>query len=62
MLIFLFGFATIPMVHFVEKIFKDSSLANMYIFCMNIILALTTITIIVLFDVLGDSYVSLIIN
>ncbi|KAJ6638175.1 Glucosylceramide transporter ABCA12 [Pseudolycoriella hygida] len=55
LLIFMYGFATIPMVHLCEKLFQDPSLANMYILCLNIIVALTTVTVIVLFDVLGDS-------
>lgn len=57
-LLLLFGFATIPMVHLFEKLFTDASLANMYILCMNIIIALMTVTVIILFDVLGDSDVS----
>lgn len=58
LLLVLFGCATIPMVHLMEKIFNDASLANMYTLCMNIIIALVTITVIVLFDVLGESDVS----
>lgn len=54
-ILLLFGFATIPMVHLFEKLFTDASLANMYILCMNIIIALTTITVVILFDVLGES-------
>lgn len=57
-LLLLFGFATIPMVHLFEKLFTDASLANMYILCMNIIIALMTVTVIILFDVLGESDVS----
>lgn len=56
-ILLLFGFATIPMVHLFEKLFTDASLANMYILCMNIILALSTITIVILFDILGNSEV-----
>lgn len=54
-LLLFFGFATIPMVHLCEKLFSEASLANMYILCMNIIVALVTITTIVLFDVLGET-------
>lgn len=57
-LLLLFGFASIPMVHLFEKLFTDASLANMYLLCMNIIIALVTVTVIVLFDVLGESDVS----
>lgn len=56
-ILLLFGFATIPMVHLFEKLFTDASLANMYILCMNIIIALSTVTIVILFDILGDSEV-----
>ncbi len=58
LLIFMYGFAMIPMVHLGEKLFHDASMANMYILCLNIIIALTCITVIILFDVLGDSDVS----
>lgn len=58
MLIFMYGFAMIPMVHLCEKLFHDASLANMYILCLNIIIALSTVTVILLFDVLGNSDVS----
>lgn len=59
MLIFMYGFAMIPMVHLGEKLFRDASMANMYILCLNIIIALSLITVILLFDVLGDSDVRL---
>lgn len=59
LLLFLYGFATIPAVHLFEKLFSDASFANMSIFCLNVIIALSTITVIILFDVLGDSYVSI---
>lgn len=60
LILILFGFATIPMVHVVEKLFTDPSLANMHILCMNIIIALVTITTIILIDILGETDVSLI--
>lgn len=59
LLLFMFGFATIPMVHLCEKLFSDASLANMHILCMNVIVALVTRTIIVFLDILGDSNVSI---
>lgn len=55
MLLFLYGLAMIPAVHVIEKLFSDASIANMTIFCLNIIIGMTTITIIILFDVLGDT-------
>lgn len=47
------------MVHVVEKAFTDASLANMHILCMNIIIALCTVTTVILFDILGETDVSL---
>lgn len=55
LLLFLYGLATIPAVHVLEKLFSDPSIANMTLFCLNIIIAMTTITVIILFDVLGDT-------
>lgn len=55
LLLFLYGLATIPACHVFEKLFNDASIANMTLFCLNIIIAMTTITIIILFDVLGDT-------
>lgn len=43
------------MVHIVEKLFSDASFANMTIFCMNVIIALATLTIIILMDVLMET-------
>lgn len=59
MMLILFGFATIPMVHVIEKLFTDASLANMHILCLNIIIALVTVTTIILIDILGDTDVSI---
>lgn len=58
LLLALFGFAGIQMVHLCEKLFNDASLANMYILCMNILIALSTVTSIILIDLLGESEVS----
>lgn len=55
LLLFLYGIAMIPAVHVIEKLFSDASIANMTIFCLNIIIGMTTITVIILFDVLGDT-------
>lgn len=54
-LLILYGFAGIQMVHLCEKLFNDASLANMYILCLNILIALSTITTIILIDLLGES-------
>ncbi|XP_058056343.1 glucosylceramide transporter ABCA12 [Anopheles bellator] len=55
LLLLFYGFATIPAVHLFEKLFTDASFANMSLFCLNVITALGTLTIIILFDVLGNS-------
>lgn len=57
MLLGMYGFATIPMVHLFEKMFNDASLANMHILCLNIIIGLATRTTIILIELLGDSEV-----
>lgn len=62
MILLLFGFAAIQMVHLCEKLFTDASLANMYILCMNILIAISTITAIILIDLLGESDVSFIVD
>lgn len=59
LLMVLFGFATIPAVHLFEKIFAEASFANMSIFCLNVIIALTTMTTIITLDILSESDVSL---
>lgn len=58
LLLMLFGIAAIQMVHLCEKLFNDASLANMCILCMNILLAMSTLSTIILIDFLGDTDVS----
>lgn len=55
LLLFAFGFAMIPYVHLFEKLFNEASFANMSIFCLNVIMALTTVSIVILFDVLAET-------
>uniref|UniRef100_A0A182WCU7 ABC transporter domain-containing protein n=1 Tax=Anopheles minimus TaxID=112268 RepID=A0A182WCU7_9DIPT len=55
LLLVFYGFASIPAVHLFEKLFTDASFANMSLFCLNVITALGTLTIVLLFDILGDS-------
>lgn len=59
LLLLLFGFSATHMVHLCEKLYSEASLANMYILCMNIMLGLFTAMTIILFDVLGESDVSI---
>ncbi|XP_055631846.1 glucosylceramide transporter ABCA12 [Toxorhynchites rutilus septentrionalis] len=55
LLLVFYGFASIPAVHLFEKWFNDASFANMSLFCLNVIIALCTLTIIILFDILGET-------
>lgn len=58
LLLLFYGFASIPAIHLFEKLFNDASFANMSLFCLNVITALGTLTIIILFDILGESETS----
>lgn len=58
LLLFFYGFASIPAIHLFEKLFNDASFANMSLFCLNVITALGTLTTIILFDILGESETS----
>uniref|UniRef100_A0A182MPU9 ABC transporter domain-containing protein n=1 Tax=Anopheles culicifacies TaxID=139723 RepID=A0A182MPU9_9DIPT len=55
LLLVFYGFASIPAVHLFEKLFTDASFANMSLYCLNVITALGTLTIVLLFDILGNS-------
>lgn len=55
LLLFMFGFATIPMQHLCGKLFSDASQAAMNILCMNIVIGVTTILTVTLIDILGES-------
>lgn len=55
LLLLLFGFAMVPGVHLFEKFFSEASFANMSIFCLNVVIPLTTMSVIILFDVLADT-------
>lgn len=55
MLLFMYGFAMIPAIHLFEKVFSEASFANMSLFCLNVIIALSTVAIIIIFDVLMEN-------
>lgn len=55
LLLFLYGFAMIPAVHLCEKLFSEASFANMSIFCLNVIIALSTLTTIIMIDILAET-------
>jgi ABC-type multidrug transport system fused ATPase/permease subunit len=56
LLLFFYGFASIPAVHLFEKLFNEASFANMSLFCLNVIIALTTLSIILMIDVFSENY------
>lgn len=55
LLLLFYGFASIPAVHLFEKLFSEASFANMSIFCLNVIIALSTLTTIIMIDVLAEN-------
>lgn len=54
-LIILYGWATIPFIHILEKLFRDASMANMILFCTCIFIGIAEITCILLIDILGTT-------
>lgn len=55
LLLLCYGFASIPAVHLFEKLFSEASFANMSIFCLNVIIALSTLSTILIIDVLAET-------
>ncbi|KAH8288118.1 hypothetical protein KR054_001076 [Drosophila jambulina] len=49
-----FSFACVPAVHVAEKLFSDSSIAIVTIFCANLIIPLVTMGIILILGVVGE--------
>lgn len=56
LLLFFYGFASIPAVHLFEKLFSEASFANMSIFCLNVMIALSTLSVILMIDVFSETY------
>ncbi|XP_033150502.1 phospholipid-transporting ATPase ABCA1 [Drosophila busckii] len=50
----MFSFACVPAVHVAEKLFSDSSIAIVSIFCANIIIPLVTMGIVLILGVIGE--------
>ncbi|KAH8303941.1 hypothetical protein KR044_000407, partial [Drosophila immigrans] len=50
----MFSFACVPAVHVAEKIFSDSSIAIVSIFCANIIIPMVTMGIVLILGVVGE--------
>lgn len=55
LLIVLYGLATIPFFHIMEKFFQDTSMANVILFCTYMFTGVAQITCILLIDIIGDS-------
>ncbi|KAH8273384.1 hypothetical protein KR018_006518 [Drosophila ironensis] len=49
-----FSFACVPVVHVAEKLFSDSSIAIVTIFCANIIIPMATMGVILILGVVGE--------
>ncbi|KAH8272412.1 hypothetical protein KR026_006078 [Drosophila bipectinata] len=49
-----FSFACVPAVHVAEKLFSDSSIAIVTIFCANLIIPLATMGVILILGVVGE--------
>lgn len=55
LLLVAFGFAMIPAVYIIEKLFSEASLAKMAVFCINVVFALSITAIILILDVLAET-------
>ena len=55
LLLFLFAWAALPFSHLVEKVFDDSSLSNMVLFCVNTFIGVASLATILVLDILGTS-------
>ncbi|XP_063366023.1 uncharacterized protein LOC134654508 [Cydia amplana] len=55
LLLLLFGYSCGSLVHLLEKLFSDPGLANMVIFCANVFLGLSGLTILLIMDIISES-------
>ncbi|XP_073954372.1 uncharacterized protein [Choristoneura fumiferana] len=55
LLLLLFGYSCGSLVHLLEKLFTEPSLANMVIFCANVFFGLSGITILLIMDIISES-------
>ncbi|XP_026316404.1 ATP-binding cassette sub-family A member 1-like [Hyposmocoma kahamanoa] len=55
LLILLFGYACGTLIHVLEKLFTEASMANMILFCGNTFLGLAGITLLLILDVISES-------
>lgn len=54
-LILAFGFAMIPGVYLLEKLFNEASLAKMAVFCINLVIGLSTVASVLILDILAET-------
>ncbi|CAH2088390.1 unnamed protein product [Euphydryas editha] len=54
-LILLYGYACTSMVHVLERVFNEASLANMILFCGNAFVGLAGIAILLILDIISES-------
>nr|XP_033323682.1 uncharacterized protein LOC117218991 isoform X1 [Megalopta genalis]XP_033323683.1 uncharacterized protein LOC117218991 isoform X1 [Megalopta genalis]XP_033323684.1 uncharacterized protein LOC117218991 isoform X1 [Megalopta genalis] len=55
LLLFLFAWAALPFCHLTEKLFNDSSLSNMVLFCVNTFIGVASLATILVLDILGKT-------
>ncbi|XP_076641439.1 lipid droplet defective [Halictus rubicundus] len=55
LLLCLFAWAALPFTHLMEKIFNDSSLSNMVLFCTNTFIGVASLATILVLDILGKT-------
>ncbi|KAK2584735.1 hypothetical protein KPH14_007066 [Odynerus spinipes] len=55
LLLFLFAWAAIPFSHLAEKVFDDSTLSNMVLFCVNTFIGVSSLATVLVIDILGKS-------
>ncbi|CAK9819447.1 ATP-binding cassette sub-family A member 13 [Anthophora plagiata] len=55
LLLFLFAWAALPFSHLTEKIFDDSSMSNMVLFCVNTFIGVASLATILVLDILGKT-------
>nr|XP_012136751.1 PREDICTED: uncharacterized protein LOC100878441 isoform X3 [Megachile rotundata] len=53
LLLLLFAWAALPFSHLTEKIFDDSSMSNMVLFCVNTFIGVASLATILVLDILG---------
>ncbi|CAL7936973.1 unnamed protein product [Xylocopa violacea] len=55
LLLFLFAWAALPFSHLTEKVFDDSSMSNMVLFCVNTFIGVASLATILVIDILGKT-------